>query len=131
MLAFLFVTGLIFCAVGLYGLSNPVAAVGTPLGLLIDTTAGLNQMRASAGGVPLLIGLLQLSSLRWPTLAIPALWAVTVTLGGLILRRCLSLLVDGMPPTVNLVYMGLETFGFVQALYWLRVEARLDEAAAQ
>lgn len=120
MTAFLFITGLIFSAVGLYGLINPLAAVA-PVGLQLESVSSINQMRASAGAIPLLAGLFMCASvfrLHWQT---AALWLVSIILGGLIFGRLISMLVDGMPGTANLWFLGLESFGFVQAVFWLRV----------
>ena len=120
MTAFLFITGLIFSAVGLYGLLDPAAAVAG-IGLQLETVGSINQMRASAGAIPLLAGLFMCASvfrLHWQ---LPALWLVNIILGGLILGRLISMLVDGMPGSTNLWMLGFEGFGFVQALFWVRM----------
>ncbi len=122
MLAFLFITGLIFTGVGVYALIDPVTALAAPVGLQLEGISAYNQLRASAGAVPLVAGLFMMSSVRKETRVVPALWLVTLILGGLILGRILSLLIDGMPGSTNFVMLGAESFGFVQALYWLRQE---------
>lgn len=124
MIIFLFITGLIFTGVGLYGLLDPLAAAA-PVGLQLESISSINQMRASAGAIPLLAGLFMMASafrMHWCT---AALWLVSIILGGLILGRLLSMVLDGMPGTANLWFLGFETFGFVQAVFWLRME-RLD-----
>lgn len=118
--AFLFITGLIFSAVGLYGLFDPIAVVA-PIGLQLETIGSINQMRASAGGVPLLAGLFMCASVFRQHWQLPALWLVTLILGGLIGGRLISMAVDGMPGSANLWFIGFETFGFVQAVFWVRV----------
>jgi len=123
---FLFITGLIFAAVGIYGLLDPVAALGQPLGLRIETVASFNQMRGSAGGVPLLAGLLMLWACKRDDLERPALASTVVILGGLEFGRWFSILLDGLPPTVIWVYMALETLGLVQAVVLFRRSAVAD-----
>ncbi len=122
---FLFITGLIFIAVGIYGLIDPVAALA-PIGLQIETVSSLNQMRASAGAIPLLAGLFMSASLFRLQWALPALWLVTIILGGLIFGRLVSIAIDGMPGSTNLWFLGFESLGFVQALFWLRMEQQAE-----
>ena len=59
---------------------------------------------------------------RSPELRIPALWSLTIFMGGLALGRALSLVVDGMPHPLLVVYMFLEIgFCFVG---WKLLNAR-------
>ena len=117
---YLFITGLIFAAVGLYALLDPVAALGQPLGLHIEAVNSFNQLRGSAGGVPLAVGIFLVISARKPALARPALWTVALLLGGLELGRLASIAIDGLPSRIIWIYMGAEIFGLVQAVFWLR-----------
>ena len=125
MIVFLFITGLIFSAVGLYGLLDPLAAVA-PIGLQLESISSINQMRASAGAIPLFAGIFMCAAcfrLHW---ALPALWLVSIILGGLVAGRLFSMLIDGMPSTANLWFLGFETFGLLQALLWLNIEQAAD-----
>lgn len=122
MTGYLFVTGLIFALVGLYSLLDPSAALGVPLGLHIETASSFSQERGTAGGVTLAAGLLLMAGAFRPRLRLPALWLVTVVLGGLEAGRLLSLLLDGVPGKVVWVYAAFETLGLVQGVFWLRRE---------
>lgn len=51
-------------------------------------------------------------------LRVPALWSLTVFMGGLALGRVLSLLLDGMPHPVLVIYLLLE-IGFCAVGLWL------------
>jgi hypothetical protein len=83
-------------------------------------------MRASAGAIPLLAGLFMSASLFRLQWALPALWLVTIILGGLIFGRLVSIAIDGMPGSTNLWFLGFESLGFVQALFWLRMEQQAE-----
>ncbi|MDX1497567.1 MAG: DUF4345 domain-containing protein [Salinisphaeraceae bacterium] len=122
---FLFFTGLVFIGVGIFGVMSPEALLA-PVALKIENLSSMNQMRASAGGVPLLTGLFMCYAAFRKSLKIPALWLVTILLGGLTLGRIISMVVDGMPPSVNLWFMAAEVFGLVQAVFWLRVAQEFE-----
>lgn len=119
MIGYLFITGLIFGAAGLYCLLDPNAALAV-LGLHFQAVNSLSQERGTAGGVTLAIGLFLIAGTRYRGLLRPALWMVVVVLGGLECGRVVSLLIDGLPGTVVWVYIGLEVLGLVQGVYWLR-----------
>lgn len=120
---FLFITGLIFIAVGLYGLYDPVAALAQHVGLKLEGIAAYSQMRASAGGVPLLAGGLMLWATKRDDLERAALAVTVVMLGGLELGRWYSVLVDGAPPPTIWFFMAFETLGLVQAAFLFRASA--------
>ena len=122
MIGYLFVTGLIFALVGLYALLDPNGALGVPLGLHIETVSSFSQERGSAGGVVLVAGLFMMASARYRKLTLPALWLVTLVLGGLEFGRLVSLVVDGVPGKVVWVYSAFEILGLVQGIFWLRRE---------
>ncbi len=122
MIGYLFVTGLIFAAVGLYSLIDPVAALGPALGLHIETVNSFSQERGTAGGVTLAVGVFLIASAHYKRLVVPALWMVTMVLGGLECGRLLSLFMDGVPGKVVWIYAAFEILGLVQGLFWLRRE---------
>jgi len=122
MIGFLFVTGLIFALVGMYSLVDPNAALGVPLGLHIETVNSFSQERGTAGGVTLAVGILLIASAHYRKLVLPALWMVTMVLGGLEAGRLVSLIVDGVPGKTVWVYSAFEILGLVQGIFWLRRE---------
>ncbi len=121
MIGYLFVTGLIFALVGLYSLIDPNAALA-PLDLHFQTVNSFSQERGTAGGVTLAVGILMIASAHYRRLVLPALWMVTMALGGLEAGRLVSLFVDGVPGKVVWIYSAFEILGLVQGLFWLRRE---------
>ncbi len=124
---FLAITGFIFAVVGLYALLDPVAAVASTVGFQLEGVNSYNQLRASAGAVPFVVGLFMMASVKRSAWAIPALWSVSLILGGLVMGRAISILIDGIPGNSNLTMMGLEAFGFIQAVFWLKQESTAIE----
>jgi len=121
MIGYLFVTGLIFAAVGMYSMVDPNAALGV-LDLHFEAVNSFSQERGTACGVTLAAGMFMIASAHYPRLVLPALWMVTVVLGGLEAGRLVSLVVDGVPGKVVWFYSGFEIFGLVQGIFWLRRE---------
>ena len=121
MIGYLFVTGLIFALVGLYSLIDPNAALA-PLGLHFQTVDSFSQERGTAGGVTLAVGIFLIASAHYRKLVLPALWMVTMVLGGLEAGRLVSLVVDGVPGKIVWIYAALEVFGLLQGIFWLRRE---------
>ena len=122
MTAYLFIAGLLFGLAGLYSLIDPNAALGPTVGLHIETVNSFSQERGTAGGVTLAIGVFLLAAAHFRQLALPALWMLVVVLSGLECGRLLSLVLDGRPGGLIWFYMGLETLGLLQGLFWLRVQ---------
>lgn len=126
-IGYLFITGLLFAAVGLYCLIDPVAAMGLPLDIHVGGVNGFNQERGTHGGVTLAIGLLLIASARWQKrLVLPSLWTVVTLLGGLEIGRFYSMAVDGVPGGLVWFYIGFEMFGLLQGIFWLRRELGLE-----
>jgi hypothetical protein len=123
MAGYLFVTGLIFVLVGFFSLVDPVAALTPTLGVHLEGVNSFSQMRGTAGGVTAAIGAFLIYSASQPRLRYSALWTASVVLGGLEVGRLTSLVLDGVPGKLVLIYMAVEIFGLVQALFWLRREA--------
>ncbi|WP_424966862.1 DUF4345 domain-containing protein [Dinoroseobacter sp. S375] len=67
-------------------------------------------------GLYLALALFWLMGARKPDLRIPALWSLVIFMGGLAAGRALSLLLDGLPHPLLLIYLFLE-LGFC-ALGW-------------
>lgn len=118
MLGFLVVMGLIFIALGLRALLNPLDAAATPFDIQINGVDGYNQMRASAGGVTAVSGAVMLATPWVPQLVAPSLVLLLVLLGGLTVGRLYSLVVDGRPGVAVWVAWALEGVGLAQAVFW-------------
>jgi len=117
---FLFITGLIFVIVGLRALIDPVHAVAEFFGFSVQGVNGMNQLRASAGGVAAACGAYMIAACFRPKWTYAALAVTALVLGGLVSGRIFSVIADGMPGTIVITSFALEFFGFVQAVYWLR-----------
>jgi hypothetical protein len=114
-----FIAGLLFAASGMYCLLYPNAALSI-LGQHFEGANSLGQERGTAGGVSLTCGVFLIASVHYPRLTLPALWLVTLVLGGLEAGRLVSLVADGAPGTVVWIYIALEILGLVQGLFYLR-----------
>ena len=130
MIAYLFISGLLFGLVGMYSLIDPNAALGPTVGLHIDTINSFSQERGTAGGVTTAIGVFLIASAHYRKLVLPALWMVVTVLGGLECGRLVSLIVDGRPGGIVWFYMAVEILGLVQGLFWLRAQTALATEGA-
>ena len=130
MIAYLFISGLLFGLVGLYSLIDPNAALGPTVGLHIDTINSFSQERGTAGGVTTAIGIFLIASAHYRQLVLPALWTIVVVLGGLETGRLVSLVMDGRPGGIIWFYMSVEILGLLQGMYWLRQELSIKREIA-
>ena len=119
MYGFLFVNGLIFLIVGLRALLKPDDAVAVPYGLTVEGIDARNYLRASAGGVTIVAGAVQILGVVMPEFAVPALVMVVTLLGGLVAGRLFSLIIDGNPGIVPWVAGFFESVGLGLGAYWL------------
>lgn len=113
------VAALLFIALGVNGLLNPVGHLA-PYGLELATPGWLGEVRANYGGMHLGIGLLfALGAARadWQRTGLAVL---LVFLGGLAVGRTLSVFVDGMPPGFAIAFIAIEWIGAALALALLR-----------
>lgn len=113
------ITAVVFVALGLNGLFNPVGHLA-PYGLELATPGWLGEVRANYGGMHLGIGLLfALAAVRaeWQRTGLAVLLAF---LGGLAVGRTLSVLVDGTPPAFAIAFIAIEWIGAALALMLLR-----------
>lgn len=113
---FLFVTGLIFVAIGLRVLVDPVGGFADYYALQLSSPSSFSQIRAANGGVTLLLGLYQMYACFNASHARAALLMVALVLGGLLLGECYSLVVDGRPNMFVMVAMAVQLLGLVQAV---------------
>ena len=109
------ITAVMFVALGLNGLLNPVGHLA-PYGLELATPGWLGAVRANYGGMHLGIGLLfALGAVRaeWQRTGLAVLLAF---LGGLAVGRTLSVFVDGTPPVFAIAFIAIEWVGAVLAM---------------
>ncbi|WP_052368166.1 DUF4345 domain-containing protein [Algiphilus aromaticivorans] len=109
------ITAVMFVALGLNGLLNPVGHLA-PYGLELATPGWLGEVRANYGGMHLGIGLLfALGAVRaeWQRTGLAVLLAF---LGGLAVGRTLSVFVDGTPPVFAIAFIAIEWVGAVLAM---------------
>ena len=89
-----------------YGV-DPGASLDRLFGVTIEGTNGTHLFRAIMGLYLALAAFWVVGALR-QRLAIPALWSLVVFMLGLAAGRLLSLVVDGLPHPLLMVYLGLE-----------------------
>lgn len=115
---YLFVSGLVFFAIGANALSDPIQALAA-LDLGINTTNAKNELYANYGGMHIAFGLLFIygaieNKFRTPSLIF--LFAITA---GLAFGRTVGLLIDGIPSTLNNSLLVLEIITAVIAATFL------------
>lgn len=115
---FLVLSGMGFILIGVNTFRDPVAAmVGVELG--VQSINALNEVRANYGGMQMGIGLLLISAALMIWLTRPALLALSLVTGGLVVGRLMSMMIDGMPNSTVQALLGLEFFTTVIAIFCL------------
>ncbi len=112
---FLLLSGLIFAAIGVYALIDPAQTMAV-VELQVTEISSRNEMRATYGGLNLLIGLYLIAAFRDAGMRHAALTFVALFTGGLALGRLVSLVVDGMPSTAIWCFLAVEVTGCTLAL---------------
>ena len=113
---FLLLSGLGFILIGVNTFRDPVAAMaGVELG--VQSINALNEVRANYGGMQMGIGLLLVSAALMTWLTRPALLALSLVTGGLVVGRLMSIMIDGMPNSTVQALLGLEFFTTVIAIF--------------
>ncbi len=113
---FLLLSGLGFILIGVNTFRDPVAAMaGVELG--VQSINALNEVRANYGGMQMGIGLLLISAALMTWLTRPALLALSLVTGGLVVGRLMSVMIDGMPNSTVQALLGLEFFTTVIAIF--------------
>ena len=113
---FLLLSGLVFILIGVNTFRDPVAAMaGVELG--VQSINALNEVRANYGGMQMGIGLLLVSAALMTWLTRPALLALSLVTGGLVVGRLMSIMIDGMPNSTVQALLGLEFFTTVIAIF--------------
>ena len=113
------VSALMFLALGLNGLFNPVGHLA-PYGLELATPGWLGEVRANYGGMHLGIGLLLALGATRVAWQRTGLAVLLVFLGGLAVGRTLSVFLDGLPPGFAFAFIAIEWLGAALALLLLR-----------
>ncbi|MBH1969626.1 DUF4345 domain-containing protein [Moraxellaceae bacterium AER2_44_116] len=113
---FLLLSGLGFILIGVNTFRDPIAAMaGVELG--VQSINALNEVRANYGGMQMGIGLLLISAALMTWLTRPALLALSLVTGGLVIGRLMSVMIDGMPNSTVQALLGLEFFTTVIAIF--------------
>lgn len=107
--------------VGFVFAPDPLAAA---VDIDLTTVTAHNDFRAVYGGVPGGLAVFLVMAARRPGWAVPGLWVVLVTLGGLALSRLLSWGIDGWPTAIAFGLHAAEIFGCALAGLALRGETR-------
>ncbi len=115
---------LLLAAIGLVPIALSYgAAPASSMGLLFDIDASSvnsSHVFRAVMGLYLALALFWLVGVRNATLRNPALWSLAVFMLGLAAGRGLSLLLDGMPHPLLVVYLLLELGFGAAAIYVLR-----------
>ena len=119
MTGYLFITGLVFLAVGVRALLKPVEAVATPNELRVDGVNAKNYLRSGTGGVTIASGAVMVAACYLAWLAVPALVMAVTILGGLVAGRLVSVVLDGSPGLVPWISGAFELLGAVMGAFWL------------
>ena len=113
---FLLLSGIGFMLIGINTFRDPVAAMaGVELG--VQSLNALNEVRANYGGMQIGIGILLFSAGWFSWLSRPALLALSLITGGLVVGRFVSIILDGMPNTTIQVLLILEFVTTVAAIF--------------
>ena len=113
---FLLLSGLVFILIGVNTFRDPVAAMaGVELG--VQSINALNEVRANYGGMQMGIGLLLVSAALMTWLTRPALLALSLVTGGLVVGRLMSIMIDGTPNSTVQALLGLEFFTTAIAIF--------------
>lgn len=94
---FLLLGALILLFEGGRALIDPIATVAAPHNIEVGSPAALNFLRAGSGGITVTAGALMALALWVPKLKFTALVVVCCLMGGLVLGRAVSMIMDGWP----------------------------------
>lgn len=112
----------LFAAFGLWALFEPVA-MAARLGVEVGGPNGAYELRGVYGGISLAAALMCLTGALRDPLRGPALWFITVYMGGYVFARAAALLL-GPPPVGYAAFIAFEVISLLAALVSLRVLAR-------
>jgi len=107
-----------FLAFGLYALSGPIEML-SGLGVDVSGPHALIETKGVYGGISLGAATLLLVAVFRSSLAGPALWFITVYMGGYLIGRGASLATDGMPQPDFWSFIAFEAIVLIGALYFL------------
>ena len=83
----------------------------------VQSINALNEVRANYGGMQMGIGLLLVSAALMTWLTRPALLALSLVTGGLVVGRLMSIMIDGTPNSTVQALLGLEFFTTAIAIF--------------
>ena len=115
--------GIAMLYIGWTGLSAP-AALMDPLGIPLQGVAAHSEIRAAYGGMHVGIGLFLLATALRPALNGVGLWANLCIMGGLVVGRLTSLVVDGAPGAFPLGLLAVEGFAALASAVVLATRTR-------
>jgi hypothetical protein len=128
----LVLTGLVWLAIGLWAMADPVALADSVDFELRSDLARL-EVRAMYGGFSIALGVIHLLATTRAAWLLPALAASGISMVGLVSGRLLSVAVDGFPGPFAMVLIGSESVGIALiglALWRMLVAARAARRAA-
>ncbi len=111
-----------FAAFGLWSLLQPTAMAAS-LGVEVGGPNGAYELRGVYGGISLGAALFCAAGAVRDSLLRPALWFITVYMGGYLFARAAALFL-GPPPVDYAAFIGFEAASFLLAVLCLRALAR-------
>ena len=115
---FLGIMGLAFIKVGIQAMLDPQSVL-QQVGITLDNPSALSSMRAVYGGMHLAFGGLCFWSAA--TRLEPALRLVVLYTAGFVAGRLCSVIMDGVPNSFVLTWLGTEAFSLAASLVLLRL----------
>jgi hypothetical protein len=111
-----------YAAFGLWSLLQPLAMAAS-LGVEVGGPNGAYELRGVYGGISLASALFCAAGAVRDSLLRPALWFITVYMGGYLFARAAALLL-GPPPVGYSAFIAFEALSFLLAVLSLRALAR-------
>tara|TARA_Y100000817_G_scaffold143591_1_gene112500 strand:+ start:202 stop:633 length:432 start_codon:yes stop_codon:yes gene_type:complete len=108
---------LLFIAIGVFPVSlvyggNPAVSMPNFYGIEVDTVNLSNILRAVMG-LYIALCVFWVIGARYEKLRLPALWSLAIFMTGIASGRALSLILDGMPSTLFIFYLGVEVIAAI------------------
>ena len=108
---------LVFIAIGVFPVSlvyggNPAVSMPNFYGIEVDTVNLSNILRAVMG-LYIALCVFWVIGARYEKLRLPALWSLAIFMTGIASGRALSLILDGMPSTLFIFYLGVEVIAAI------------------
>ncbi|MBY0279776.1 DUF4345 domain-containing protein [Candidatus Binatia bacterium] len=120
----LVICGLVLTIIGWHGLTTP-GELMAPLDITLVGPTAHSEIRAAYGGMHVGMGLFLLVCALRPALQVVGLWADLCIMGGLLLGRLVSVVVDGIPAGFALALLAAEATAAMAAAALLASRPRL------